>query len=191
MRTPTGRVGSGTRGSGSAAAPGASSQSGGVSISRKILSAPAIARSPWLYWFPMIVIGEKKKFESRMNVIRSSALIPWWNTRQPPTTRSVATKNWLLSSRIGASTAEVLARAMLNLEWSARRLLKSPAFMSCLTNPWVTRMPFTDSASVAVTRLKLSWEARVSRLSFILKWLFTIHRSGAMHATTRNIFQSL
>ena len=41
--------------------------------------------------------------------------------------------------------------------------------MSCRTKPWVTLMPFTDSASVAVTRLKLSWDARVSRLNFILK----------------------
>ena len=62
--------------------------------------------------------------------------------------------------------------------------------MSCRTKPWVTRIPLTDSASVAVTRLKLSWEARVSRLNFILKWLFTTQRTGAMHTTTRNIFQS-
>ena len=154
-------------------------------------SAPAIASRPWLYWLPMIVIGEKKKFERRMNVIRSSARMPPWKTLQPPTMSSVATKNWLFSSRIGARTAEVRASAMLNREWSFSRLRNRPAFMSCRTKPWVTLIPFTDSASVAVTRLKLSWEARVRRLSFILKWLFTIQRNGAMHTTTRNIFQSL
>jgi hypothetical protein len=52
-------------------------------------------------------------------------------------------------------------------------------------------MPLTDSASVAVTRLKLSCEARVSRLNFIRKWLFTSQRIGAIAATTtRNSFQS-
>ena len=45
--------------SGSAVASFASSQSGTVSTSRNTRSAPAIAMSAWLYWFPMIAIGAK------------------------------------------------------------------------------------------------------------------------------------
>ena len=51
-------------------------------------------------------------------------------------------------------------------------------------------MPVTDSARVAVTRLKLSCAARVRRLNFIRKCWFTSQRIGAIATTTRNIFQS-
>jgi hypothetical protein len=138
----------------------------------------------------MIVNGEKKKFASRMNMIRSSAPCVM---EDPPAPDEEQGRDEELAvqledrrqDRRGPRQGDVVP------EWSARRLLKSPAFVSCRTKPWVTRIPFTDSASVAVTRLKLSDAARVSRLSFIRKWLFTAHRIGAIPTTTRNIFQSV
>ena len=51
-------------------------------------------------------------------------------------------------------------------------------------------MPPTDSASVAVTRLKLSCEARLSRLSLKRKRRLTVQSTGAIASTTRNSDQS-
>jgi hypothetical protein len=84
-----------------------------VSISRKIRSAPAIARRPWLYWLPMIVIGEKKMFAIRKNMIRSPACMRRGRRASRRTISRIATKNWLLSSSSGARIAEVRASAML------------------------------------------------------------------------------
>jgi len=100
-------------------------------------------------------------------------------------------KNWLLSSRIGLSVAEARARFMLCREWSASSRRKRPALVASRTKPCVTRMPLTDSASVAVTRLKLSCEAREKRESRSRKWRFTFQITGARPSTTRNIGQSV
>ena len=58
-------------------------------------------------------------------------------------------KNWLFNSSSGNSTAVARATPTLYLEWSGTRSRKNPAFTSWRTKPCVTRMPVTDSASVA------------------------------------------
>ena len=99
-------------------------------------------------------------------------------------------KNWLFNSSSGTRIAEVRARARLKRECAVSKLRKRPALVSCRTKPCVTRMPFTDSAKVAVTRLKLSVAARDSRLSRSRKWRFTPQSTGAIATTTRKSTQS-
>ena len=94
-------------------AAGSSSQSGGMSTSQKIRSAPAIASRATLYWLPIVVIGAKNWFTIRKNMISCPTSRVWWNTRMPPKSSRIATKNWLLRSSSGAKIAEVRAIATL------------------------------------------------------------------------------
>ena len=149
-----------------------------------------MAMSAWLYWLPRTAIGEKNRLARKKNWMRLASGISWWNARHPPSSSSTAMKNWLFSSRIGRRIAEVRASATLYRAWSASSERKKPAFVSWRTKPCVTRMPPTDSASVAVTRLKLSCEARLSRLSSTRKRRLTVHSTGASASTIRNSVQS-
>jgi len=84
-----------------------------MSTSQNIRSALAIAVMARLYWLPIVVIGAKNWFAIRKNLIRSAMSRPPWNTRQPPRSSRIATKNWLFSSSSGDRIAEVRASAML------------------------------------------------------------------------------
>jgi hypothetical protein len=167
-------------GSGRATAPGASSQSGRVSISRKIRSAPAIAMQRLV----VLVADHRDRREEQVGqeeeLMRSPISISCRETRASRPASAARDEELAVQleqrreDRRGARERDVVASGRPAGE------RKRPAFVSCRTKPWVTRMPLTDSASVAVTRLKLSWEARLSRLSFIRKWRFTVQRTGAI-----------
>ena len=112
------------------------------------------------------------------------------SARQPPSSSRMAMKNWLFNSSSGRKSPSAAPRRNRSGNDPPPGRGTSPALTSCRTNPCVTRMPLTDSASVAVIRLKLSCCSRYARLSRPRKCRLMTQINGAMASTAQNSTQS-
>ncbi len=126
----------------------------------------------WLYWLPRTETGEKNRFAMKKNPTRSPTLVVGLGAQDPPAADEEQDRQEELAVELQERDEQAVSLEDDRVEpvsGPPPSSAKIRAFSSCRTKPCVTRMPRTDSASVAVTRLKDSRMLRRATLSLLWK----------------------